>query len=252
MDPLAIALATATAAVAISVPRLLLQRVVVGEHEHVLHLRDGRVVRVLPPGAHRLRRRGLALVRFDRRRALLELSGQDVLTADSVPVKLSATVAYAVADPLAAYGRAAHWYADLHATAQQALRLAVAERPFDELMAKRFDLGARMTEAMAADAGAVGVAVASARIKDVMLGADLKKAMTDIVRARQDGLAALERARGETAALRSLANAARLLKDQPELAQLKALTAIADAAQRGGSTFVIGADALATKAARPA
>lgn len=61
--------------------------------------------------------------------------------------------------------------------------------------------------------------------------------MTEVERARLEGLAALERARGEQAALRSLANAARLLKDNPELAQLRVLQAAATARN---ATIVIG------------
>jgi hypothetical protein len=49
--------------------------------------------------------------------------------------------------------------------------------------------------------------------------------------------AALEKARGETAALRSLANAARMMDDNPNLLQLRALQALADS---GGNTLVLG------------
>ena len=57
-------------------------------------------------------------------------------------------------------------------------------------------------------------------------------------------LAALERARGEHAALRSLANAARLLDEHPSLVQLKTLQVVGDALAKGGSTIVIGESAL--------
>jgi hypothetical protein len=44
-----------------------------------------------------------------------------------------------------------------------------------------------------------------------------------LIRARQEGLAALERARGEQAALRSLANAAKMLDGNPALMNLRIL-----------------------------
>ena len=55
-----------------------------------------------------------------------------------------------------------------------------------------------------------------------------------------DSQAALERARGEHAALRALANAARMLKGNPELMNLRLL----QVAERGGGkapTLVLGA-----------
>jgi len=60
------------------------------------------------------------------------------------------------------------------------------------------------------------------------------------VKARQEGLAALERARGETAALRSLANAAHLIERNPALMQLRLLQAVG---QNSGNTVVLGVPA---------
>ena len=70
-----------------------------------------------------------------------------------------------------------------------------------------------------------------------------------VVKARQEGLAALERARGETAALRSLANAAQLVERNPQLLQLRLLQV---AGQQQGSTLVLGMqNGIIPMAARP-
>jgi len=58
-----------------------------------------------------------------------------------------------------------------------------------------------------------------------------------VTKARQEGLAALERARGETAALRNLANAARLVSDNPALMQLRLLQVVGE---QSGNTVVLG------------
>jgi hypothetical protein len=68
-----------------------------------------------------------------------------------------------------------------------------------------------------------------------MVPGELRLAALRVVTARQEGLAALERARGETAALRSLANAARLADDNPALITLRTLRAI----ETGGATVVL-------------
>jgi regulator of protease activity HflC (stomatin/prohibitin superfamily) len=70
-----------------------------------------------------------------------------------------------------------------------------------------------------------------------MFPGEMKKAFAQVVKAQKDGQAALEKARGETAALRSLANAARMMDDNPYLLQLRALQAFADS---GGNTLVLG------------
>jgi hypothetical protein len=70
-----------------------------------------------------------------------------------------------------------------------------------------------------------------------MFPGEMKKAFAQVVKAQKEGQAALERARGETAALRNLANAARMMDDNPNLLQLRALQSLADS---GGNTLVFG------------
>ena len=55
--------------------------------------------------------------------------------------------------------------------------------------------------------------------------------------ARHEGVAALERARGETAALRSLANAGRLVNDNPGVLSLRV---VQELAAGKGNTIVLG------------
>jgi hypothetical protein len=74
-------------------------------------------------------------------------------------------------------------------------------------------------------------------LRDLTLPGDLKKAFSQVAQARQEGLAALERARGETAALRNLANVAQLMERHPSLLQLRLLQTISE---RSGNTVVVG------------
>jgi len=57
----------------------------------------------------------------------------------------------------------------------------------------------------------------------MMLSGEMKRVFAQSLAAQKEGLAALERSRGETAALRSLANAARMIEENPSLLQLRAL-----------------------------
>ena len=71
-----------------------------------------------------------------------------------------------------------------------------------------------------------------------MVPSELKRAFAGIVAARREGEAALERARGETAALRSLANAGRMIEDNPGLLQLRILQQLGGSS---GNTIMLGA-----------
>lgn len=77
-----------------------------------------------------------------------------------------------------------------------------------------------------------------------MLPGRLKEVFSQVVRARQDGLAALERARSETATLRHLANAAKMIESHPALLQLRLAQALAGGS---GNSLVLGVPSEAAK-----
>lgn len=104
-------------------------------------------------------------------------------------------------------------------------------------MQNRSAIGPKLMEMTTAKASDYGVKLKLADVKDIMFPGEMKKAFAQVVKAQKEGQAAMERARGETAALRSLANAARMMDDNPNLLQLRALQSIADSS---GNTLVFG------------
>jgi len=82
--------------------------------------------------------------------------------------------------------------------------------------------------------------VKGANVVNLNLPPEIRRLVIEVERAKLEGQAALERARGEHAALRSLANAARLTKDNPELMNLRLL----QAAGAKGTTLVLGQSGL--------
>ena len=113
---------------------------------------------------------------------------------------------------------------------QLALREIVGGTKIDELLEARDGIGARLIELAAGPMGDLGLRLLGADIKDVMFPGELKKIFAQVAEARQEGMAALEKARGETAALRNLANAARMVESNPALLQLRTLQAVAGTA----------------------
>lgn len=224
-------------------PRLLpWQTAVVGAYEYALHYRRGHLVGVLPTGVHRLWGAYVEVVRLDRRRQLLEVPPQELPSADGVTVKVTAQVAWQIADPVAAVTRDADHRRTLYAAAQQAVRAAVAAHALGAIAGQRAAIAAAMRTAIAAAVEPIGLRVHEAGLKDVMPNAETRKAMAAIAFAKQEALAALEKARGEQAALRALANAARLFREQPELAQVRGLQVLAEGL-RGGASVVVNTQA---------
>jgi hypothetical protein len=176
---------------------------------------------------------------FDLRKTSVLVAGQDVLTADNVSLKLSLLVSYQVTDPLKAAHETQNWLSDLYNAAQLALRAVVGGVAVEALLNQRLEIGAQLLARVQPEAAKFGINVHSVEVKDVMFPADLKRAFAEVLKSKQEGQAALERARGESAALRNLANAAKLLEGNPALMNLRLMQSLS-AAQTAGNTLVLG------------
>jgi len=199
----------------------------------------GKFVQRLEAGRHIRWGRLWTIQAADLRKTSLNVAGQEVLTADNVGLKLSILVNYQVADPVKAAHEAQYWLHDLHHLAQLAARTALGAVPVETLLAQRTSLAPQLLALVQPEAAKFGITVHTVEVKDVMFPAELKRAFAEVLKAKQEGQAALERARGETAALRNLANAARILEGNPALMNLRLMQSLS-AAQGAGNTLVLG------------
>ena len=175
----------------------------------------------------------------DIRKALLNVPGQEVLTSDGVGLKASVLIQYQVTDPVKASHDTQNWQMDIYNSAQLALRSVVGNNAVEALLTQRLDIGGQLLARVQPDAAKIGIHVLAVEVKDVMFPADIKRAFAGVLIAKHEGQAALERARGESAALRNLANAARVLDGNPSLMNLRLMQSIS-AAQNAGNTLVLG------------
>ena len=178
-------------------------KVTVWEWQAGLLFRDGRFACALPAGRHAPGRGGyVATVSLNPR--ITVVSGQEALTRDGFAVRLSATLLWRVTD-----ARRFHASSNgidvpvpeaLHAAAQTALRAVIAGTDLDGLLSLRAE-GAPLRDALRAPvaeaAASLGAEVESVVLRDLHLPAEVRRMVTEVERARREGLAALERARGE-------------------------------------------------------
>ena len=235
---LSIMFAVIIVATAVRAISKLFTKVLVYENERALLYRDGKFVKTLEPGKYWLWNRNMLIKRMDIRANWMHLSSQELLTADNMQVKISVVVQYRVLDAYTALELVENHYTALYTMAQLALRDAIASMKIEELMTARDEVAEALTKALAPKAAEFGVEVILVGIRDIMLPGEVKKIMSQVVKAQMESKAALEKARGETAALRSLANAARMLESTPGLMQLRLLQSLSE---NTGNTIVFGA-----------
>jgi regulator of protease activity HflC (stomatin/prohibitin superfamily) len=214
------------------------RRLIIFEHEQGLAYRYGKFVGVWGPGLHWYSPRVTTVHKVDIRSRSVTIPAQELLSADNVSIKVSVAVNYKIADPYKAYHSSVNSEAALYLLLQLQLRDLVGAVPMDELLSKRKQLAEMLLGGSREKAAELGIELLQAGIKDVMFPGELKNIYAQVVNARNEGLAALERARGESAALRNLANAAKLLENNPALLQLRILQAVEN---KPGNTIVFSA-----------
>jgi regulator of protease activity HflC (stomatin/prohibitin superfamily) len=212
-------------------------RATVFEYERGLEFSNGRFVRVLGPGAYWFVPAFTRIQKVDVRPTRVAVAGQEVLSSDGVAVKASVAATYRIADAQRAVLGSDDYRAAVYTELQLALRTVVSETRVEDLLERRTQMSEKLKTIPAAALAALGIELQDAAVRDLTLPGDLKKIFSQVVRARQEGLAALERARGETAALRNLANAAQMVERNPNLVQLRLLQVLA---QQPGNTVVLG------------
>lgn len=213
------------------------KRVIVYEHQRALRYRKGRYIGTIGPGQYWIFSKSSAITPVDTRPEFITIQGQDVISADGVTLKISLAAQFQVADPHVAVNKNSNYRTSLYLTLQMAVREIVGGEKIDALLDNRAGIGAKLMDLTTKKATEFGLILTSADVKDMMFPGEMKKVFSQVVKAQKEGQAALERARGETAALRSLANAARTMDESPSLLQLRALQTLADSS---GNTLVLG------------
>ncbi|CAG0935484.1 Protein QmcA [Thermoflexales bacterium] len=200
---------------------LTVRRCVIFEHQRGLLYSRGKFAAVLPPGDRLYFRPFHTITKVDVRTVNVTIPGQEVLSSDNIGLKMSLAASYRLADPYLALSQVVNYQETLYLLLQLNLREIISSLAVDDLLAQREAIGQQLYEKSTSQAAGIGLELLFVNIKDIMFPGELKNIFAQVVNARKEGLAALERARGESAALRSLANAASVFDNNPNLLQLR-------------------------------
>jgi len=204
------------------------------EFETAILWHNGAIERLLQPGQYAvLPFNGMRVERFDMRVFPIRINGQEVMLADRTSLKINIAGTYKLVDPILRVKTVANDSLDdyMNQLIQLALRNAVAYYTLDTLFEKKKELNDAFAKAITTGLAAIGIEVVDAAIKDIILPADLRAAYVEAAAAQTRSKTQLEYARGQSAALRNLANSASLLEQHPQLIQLMSIQKTDKAAQ---------------------
>jgi regulator of protease activity HflC (stomatin/prohibitin superfamily) len=214
-----------------------IRRTTILEYERGLLYATGKFGKILEPGQYWHSPLFTIIQKTDIRPRFVSITGQELLSTDGITLKVSLAAHYEITDPLSATHKTQNFQESLYLELQLALREIIGAADIDAILKGRNELSSKLLEIAAPKAMEIGLKLISVNLKDIMFPGKLKEVFAQVVSARQEGLAMLEKARGEMAALRSLANAAKMIESNPALLQLRLVQTLS---QSSGNTLMLG------------
>jgi regulator of protease activity HflC (stomatin/prohibitin superfamily) len=221
----------------------------VQEGRQAVITRDGEPIGTFGPGRYTFWKGqgNLAMTQVDTRESVLDVSGQELMTADKVTLRLNAVATYRVVDVTKAVTFVDNWQSALYREAQLALRAVVGTRELDTFLTDKDALARELQEMLAPRVAEFGVQLIALGIKDVILPGDMKELLNKVIQARKAAQANLIARQEETAAMRSQANTAKLLDNNPTLMRLRELEVLEKVAAGNKLNVVLGEKGLADR-----
>ena len=212
-----------------------------------LLLIDNKVDRVLDPGVYHLFFNGknADILSVDTRLNTVDISGQEILTRDKVPIRVNLTVNYRITDVVRSVTEVGNLKDQIHLAAQFAVRAYIGQHELDELLDNKDDLNTCVRDYLHSREAELFVRFGECGVKDIILPGDIRDIMSTVLVAQKQAQANVIKRREEVASTRCLLNTAKLMDDNPTLYKLKALEHLESMLTNVQSLNVSGIDAMA-------
>lgn len=205
-----------------------------------------KVVRELQPGTYYYWNHSVDVVCriVDLKVRKLEISGQEILTADRIGIRLNLICSYRIADPRRMVETIRNLEEQLYACVQLMIREYVGRYRLDELLAQKEEISDYIYKRLLADQEKYCVEFQNAGIKDIILPGEIRDIMNTVLVAERRAQANVITRREEVVSTRSLLNTAKLMDENKTLYKLKELECLERICAQVGNINVNGGGAL--------
>ena len=223
-------------------PSKFYKKIVVKDGEVCLLYFDNRLERTLSPGTYFFWNYGREVSGkiFDLKFKQLEISGQEILTADKVGVRLNVVCTYRIKDPERLVGLVEQVSSQLYTCVQLILREYIGRYRLDELLAQKEAAAALVREKLKEKEDFYCVELADVGIKDIILPGEIRDIMNTVLVAEKKAQANVIMRREEVASTRSLLNTARMMEENGTLFKLKELEYLERICEKVGTISLNG------------
>ncbi|MBC2601170.1 slipin family protein [Puniceicoccus vermicola] len=203
---------------------------------------DGEFEEILNPGRYAFWKntRKVRIYAYDLREKILDVTGQEIMTADKVTLRLNAVLSYFLKDVRKVAESSENIGQALYREIQLIIRAEVGGRTLDQLLADKSTVANEALNAIRAKAADYGVEVKGLGIRDVILPGDMKELLNQVIEAEKAAQANNIKRREETAAMRSQLNSAKLIEQNPTLMRLRELESVEKITEKANLQIFVG------------
>jgi regulator of protease activity HflC (stomatin/prohibitin superfamily) len=176
--------------------------------------------------------------KIDTRTVTLDVPSQEVITRDNVTVKVNAVIYFRVIRPEAAVIEVYDYRLATYQIAQTTLRSVLGQSDLDELLAQREKLNQKLQQIVDEQTDPWGIKVSAVEVKDVELPSTMQRAMAAQAEAERERRAKVIHAEGEFQASQRLAEAGKIIGQEPTTLQLRYLQTLTEIATENNRTVI--------------
>jgi len=178
------------------------------------------------------------MVKVSLRTIVLDVPPQDVITQDNVSIKVNAVVYFRVIEPQKAIVQVENFLAATSQISQTTLRSVLGQSELDDLLSQREKINHKLQQIIDANTEPWGVKVTNVEVKQIDLPQEMQRAMAKQAEAERERRSKVISAEGEFQASQRLADAAKILADQPSALTLRYLQTLREIATENNSTTI--------------
>lgn len=206
------------------------------EYERGVIFRLGRLVGAKGPGLILLIPIVDRMVRISLRIITMDVPAQEVITKDTVPVKVNAVIYFRVVNPENAIVEIENFVNATSQIAQTTLRSVLGQMELDEILSQREKINQTLQKIVDEHTGPWGIKVTAVETKDIELPEGMKRAMAKQAEAERERRAKIIHAEGEYRASENLVKAAERIAKEPTALTLRYLQTLTEVATEKNST----------------
>lgn len=201
---------------------------IIQEYQRIVIFRFGRAIGVRGPGITHVIPFMEKVEFIDLRLRVIEIPKQEIMTHDNVPVATNAICFYRVKDPMKAVLEVQRYQEAVYQLAQATTRSVVGQSHLDDVLSNRDSLNEKIRKVIGDSVFNWGIEVTAVEIKDVEVPQNMKRAMARQAEAERDKRGRIIQAEGEETASALLADAAQILRGNPQGLHLRTLQTLSE------------------------